>query len=240
MNEFVILNYGLLGRETVIYTVYLIPALGFTLGQSKFIPMGTKMVGSNLWDEKICSQQFCEEKVESEITIGEVSSSHSWVGPSPSHSSPSQLPGISHDLSAETRRQSSAGQSSRLLACLDAIACHARSSVVVTVFALLCALFLLACLLWLLVVSQGLTVHPRLISSSQSSCISFQSNSMSSSYCSRQTYWDKLFRHCLMPLAMSGRTKTVFCVISWVYSWFFLILTSWESQCNPNWVPIWI
>ena len=51
MNEFVILNYGLLGRETVIYTVYLIPALEFTLGQSKFIPMRTKMVGSNLWDE---------------------------------------------------------------------------------------------------------------------------------------------------------------------------------------------
>lgn len=167
--------------------------------------------------EKIYSQQFCEEKVESEITTGEVSSSHSWMGPSPSHFSPSQLPGISHDLSTETRWQSSPGQSSCLLACLDAIACHARSSVAVIVLALLFALFLLVCLLWLLLVSQGLTVHPRLISSSQSSCISFQSNSMPNSYCSRQTYWDKLFRHCLMQLAMSGRTKTVFCVVSCVY-----------------------
>ena len=51
MSEFVILDYGLLGRETVTYTVYLIPALEFTLGQSKFIPMVTKMVGSKLQDE---------------------------------------------------------------------------------------------------------------------------------------------------------------------------------------------
>lgn len=79
----------------------------------------------------------------------------------------------------------------RLLACLDTIACHAKTSVVVIVFALLLALFRLfffVCVLWLLIVSQSLNVHPRLIASSQPCYISFQSNSMPNSYCLRQTY----------------------------------------------------
>lgn len=177
--------------------------------------------------EKINSQQFCEEKVESEITIGEVSSSHSWVGPSPSHSSLPWLPGISHDLSTEARWQPSPGLSRyHCMSCKDFSCCDC---VCFAVCFVLIVFFL--CVLWLLVVNQGLNVHPRLIASSQPSYISFQSNSMPNSYCLRQTYWDKLLRDCLMQLAMSGRTKTMFCIISWVS--IFMILSDTDSLGIP-------